>query len=307
MTPAYPPMPDLSHGFHGFHHTLDSALAILSDLHIPAARVNIRMAGRGYPTRWVVEQNPPAGSDLHPGATVSLDIAGTGFFHALPVGMWDQGGEAEPGTREIVELLDDPLEKAGHWLREGARLFDIQAGDPRACARWMGLFGLVPEDWPQELWYRLALLLPNLQSLAGKEFGIRFALDLLLGLPLREIRRAPMFQYFGEDQLSRLGGNFGRLGVDLVVGAKAEDLARLTLVVGPVELDAYYEFLEPEKKNLLQAVLDLVCSSYQTRAVQWLVLDAAKPPRLGMERDNSRLGINSYLGAGRPAALAAEA
>jgi len=35
----YARMPELAHGFQGFHHTLDSALAILCDLGVPAARV----------------------------------------------------------------------------------------------------------------------------------------------------------------------------------------------------------------------------------------------------------------------------
>lgn len=292
----YALMPDVAHGFRGFHHTLDSALAILCDLGVPAARVTLRMAGRGYPTRWVVEQDPAPGTELHPGVSIALSIAGTGVFQALPVGMWEQGGEAEPGTREIVELLDDPMQKAGLWLREGARLFDIQPGNPAACSRWIGLFGLNAEDWPEPMWYKLALIMPSLHGMAGKEQGLRFALNFLLDLPLKEIRRSQAFQYFEADAFSRAGVSYSRLGVDAILGARVEDLARLTLLVGPVELRTYYDFEKPEKRKLIEAVLDLVSPCYQRRTLQWVVLDPSKPPRLGDEVQNGRLGINSYLG-----------
>jgi hypothetical protein len=244
----------------------------------------------------VVEQDPAPGVELDAGASVALSIAGTGVFQALPVGMWEQGGDAEPGTREIVEVLDDPMQKAGLWLREGARLFDIQPNNPAACARWIGLFGLNAEDWPEAMWYKLALILPSLHELAGKERGIRFALNFLLDLPLKEIRRAPAFQYFESQAMSRAGASFSRLGVDAILGARVEDLARLTLLAGPVELRTYYDFAGEEKRKLLEAVLDLVSPCYQRRTVQWVVLDPSKPPRLGDEVQNGRLGINSYLG-----------
>lgn len=294
----YPVMPCLAQGFHGFHHTLDSALAILCQLGVPAVRVTVDMAGKGYPTRWIVEQDPPAGTELHPGLTVRLSVAGTGFFHALPIGMWDTGGESEPGTREVVGLLDDPLQKAGHWLREGARLFDIAPDNAAACSRWIGLFGLNAADWPPPLWYNLSLMLPSLSELAGREEGIRFALQFLLGLRLQKIRRSPSFQYLEQDRRSLLGSRLGRLGVDLIVGDRVEQVAGLTLVLGPVNLETYYEFCDPARRDLLEATLDLVCSCYQPRSVHWLVEDQAQPPVLGDEKRNGRLGINSYLGGG---------
>src|SRR6266700_3174851 len=173
-------MPDFSRSHYGFHHTVDSALEILQDLRVSPVRITIRMAGRGWPTCWVVEQSPGPGTILSKDTAVSLAVAGLGFFHALPVGMWEKGGETEPGTQEILELVDDPIRKAAHWIREGARLFDIRPENPMDCARWIALFGLSADDWPQETWYNLALLLPSLQRLAGKERGVRFTLRLLL-------------------------------------------------------------------------------------------------------------------------------
>ena len=297
MSEQHPPMPDFEHSSYGFHHTLDSALAILSDMDVPPARVTVRMDGRGCPTRWVVSQTPAPGKPLDPGTTVELLVAGTGYFHAMPVGMWDSGGEAEAGTREIVELLDDPLQKASHWVREGARLFDVQPDNLPACARWIALFGLSPDDWPTDTWYNLCVLLPSLQSLAGTEYGLRFALQLILGLPLKEIRRSTTFQLMKEPEYTLLGQRYSRLGVDAIAGERKEELEELTLVLGMVSLERYYEFQEQERYRLLRAVLGLVANCYQKHGIAWAVGDPKMTPRLGHARQNTILGINSYLGS----------
>ena len=70
MTPDHSPvMPCLESGFFGFHHTVDSALKVLSELGVSPSRITLRMDGRGLPSRWVVAQDPPPGSDLGPGVT----------------------------------------------------------------------------------------------------------------------------------------------------------------------------------------------------------------------------------------------
>ena len=290
-------MPDFASPTNAFHHTLDSALSTLSKLNLSPARVTVSMDGRGYPTRWIVAQSPEPGASLEGGVLVSLRVAGTGICHALPVGMWDRGGEAEPGTFELLAPLDDPYQKAAHWMREGARLFDVQPDNSAACARWIALFGLNPEDWPQQFWYPLAVLLPNVHSLAGREHGIRFILWLLLALPVEQIRRSSAYSYLGEESLTKLGGAYSRLGIDAAVGNRAEDLAMLTLVLGPVTLPVYYSFQSGANLALLRKVLDLATSLYQPYAIDWLVLDRSRPPKLGIETENSRLGINSHLGS----------
>ena len=290
-------MPDLASSFHGFHHTVDSALEVLSNMGISAGRITLEMDGPGYPSRWVVAQSPPAGAPLGPGDAIRLRIAGLGYFHHLPVAFWDTGGEAEIGTREIVSVVDDPFQKAAHWLREGARLFDISERNLDACARWISLFGLDPEVWPQELWFRLSLLLPSLQSLAGKEHGIRFALQLLLGLPLEKIRRRPRVRYLAEEDLRLLGEAHSRLGVDFALGDHVEDLAQLVLVIGPVPLETYYRFQQEDQRYLLHATLYLVTTCHQNWSVEWRVADRRRAPRLGVEALNSRLGLNTHLGA----------
>lgn len=291
-----PPMPDFSNPSQGFHHTVDSALEILSRLGVPSSRITIEMAGAGWPARWVVNQQPAAGQPLTPDVRISLSVAGFGFFNALPLGMWDEGGEAEPGTREMLEPVDDPVEKLAHWIRGGARLFDVQPGNHDACMRWISLFGLSAEDWPEESWYNLAILLPHLHRLAGREEGIRLALKLIFGLPLAEVRRRAAFNCFAEEDLSLLGFRSSRLGVDLIVGDGMDDLAQWILVIGPVPLAAYYEFHEEASRRRLEAIFDLCVPCDQKYRVSWLVLDRDRAPRLGMAEENSRLGINTHLG-----------
>ena len=301
--PAGGLMPDFSHAFHGFHHTVDSALEVLSARGVSPARITLRMAGRGWPTHWVAEQSPQPGEPLGADVHVVLTVAGLGFFHHLPVGMWEKGGEAEPGTHEILDVLDDPIQKAAHWIRQGARLFDIRPDDPAACSRWIALFGLNADDWPQENWYQLALLLPSLHRLAGREAGLKLALDLLLHLPLREIRKRPFWSYLDGDNLSPLGRRSSRLGVDCLVGDRMEDLSLQTVVLGPVTLSTYNEYQKEEGQRRLDSVLRLVTPCHQSYRVWWHVLHPERQPRLGLEADNARLGINSHLGSERPAWL----
>jgi hypothetical protein len=289
-------MPDFCRGTHGFHHTLDSSLEILAAMGVSSSRITIRMAGPGWPAYWVVVQSPAPGTPLTEDAAVSLSIAGPSIFHSLPAGMWDTGGELEPGTREIVELLDDPLQKAGHWIRQGARLFDVRSDDLPACARWLELFGISPEAWPREKWYPLALLVPSLHRLAGKESGIRLALRTLLGLPLLRIRTSPDYIYLTEAGLSRLGMQASRLGRDSILGVRVEDLECLTLVIGPVSLATYRKFEQDLEKEQIDSVLALCAPCYQKHRIEWTVDYPDRNPRLGIEEENGRLGINSRMG-----------
>lgn len=289
-------MPDLCQGTHGFHHTLDSALDVLARMGVSSSRITIRMAGPGWPSYWVVAQSPAPGSALAPDVMLSLSIAGPSFFRSLPAGMWDTGGELEPGTQEIVELFDDPLQKAAHWIRQGARLFDVSPDNLPACSRWLALFGITPEEWPSEKWFPLALLLPSLNRIAGKESGIRLALRALLDLPLLEVRRMPAFSYMREEDLSRLGAQATRLGRDYILGDRLEDLECLTLVIGPVSLKTYRVFQRERELRDIEAALALCAPCYQRYRISWLVNYPNKNPRLGMEEENARLGVNSHMG-----------
>jgi Type VI secretion, TssG/PASTA domain len=296
----YRTMPDLSHSTHAFHHTLDSALESLYAFGVSPSRISLRMTTTGLPEGWIVRQLPLVGETLTDGDVVTLWVSGAGVFRALPAPMWDRGSESEPSTDTLLDLYDDPLEKARHWVRQGSKLFDIVADNLPACARWISLFGLSPDDWPVESWYPLALLLPYLQALAGKERGYRAALDLLVGLPLKRIGRSPARCFLSPHGLSLLSRQQSRLGIDMILGDHKADLARITLFVGPLTLEQYYEFQQPEKQRYLEMVLRLVIPMDQQYELAWSVLDAERAPRLGSAPENSCLGINSYLGTRSP-------
>lgn len=300
MSRAAAVMPNLAAGTHAFHHTLDSAVATLSAMNVPAARITIEMSGPGHPSLWVTGQTPDPGVPLTAGTAITLQAAGTDFLHSLPVGMWDRGDASEPGTAEVLAPVDDALQKAALWVRDGARLFDIQPDHFEDCARWISLFGINPELWPREKWYSLAILLHRLQALAATEQGVRVGLYLLLDLPLKEIRRhSPSFSYIGRDSWTLFGNSFSRLGLDFVVGDRAEETAELVLILGPVALEIFYSFRNRDRARLLASALDLLMPLHQKYSVQWLVLDPARAPRLGCEECNARLGVNSHLGPER--------
>lgn len=292
-------MPDFTNGTHAGRHLLDSALASLAELQIPASRIHVRMAGGDAAADGtILRQSPAPGALLTGDVTIVLEAAGCGFIHALPAGMWESGGEAEPGTRELLEALDDPLRKLEAWTREGAGLFGLADDNPGACARWLALFGVRAEDWPQELWYRLAILLAVLPRLAGTEEGIRLALDVLFALPVAGFSWRASRTILDPALVSGLGTRCSRLGVDAVLGDAVEDLAHLSIRIGPVTLGDYDQYARGPRRELLARGLDLLVPAFVPYEIQWSVLDAQRRPRLGIAEENARLGINSHLGTG---------
>ena len=291
-------MPALAGGTHAHLHTLHSALDSLAALGIPPNRIVLRRRGRSSDEPGtILAQQPAAGSPLTPATIVELAIAGTGFTHALPVGMWDSGGEAAAGTREILEPFDDPLEKLKHWFHEGAPLFRISPEDPAACVRWLALFGVRAESWPRALWFRLASLIGRMAQLSCSEAGCAFVFESLLGLPVQTFTREPNVATLPAEALSSLGKRASRLGVDLLMGDRADDIARLRIELGPVSLDTYQRFVENrEGQRLLAQTMTLLMPCSQPYEIAWAVQDRTQPPRLGMAEHNSRLGINTHMG-----------
>jgi hypothetical protein len=297
-----PRMPSLATGTAAYEHSLDSALVTLETLGVKAHRIRVRRAGRDarHPGA-IVRQKPEAGEPLLPGTLVDLEVAGPGFTQALPVGMWDSGGEAAAGTREILEVLDDPLEKLKHWFGEGAPLFRLSPDDLAACGRWLQLFGLRPAEWPEAMWFKLAAMVADLPQLACSEEGCRFALAVLLELPVQSFTYKPVWAAIPETAISRLGAKASRLGIDLVAGDVAEDLAMTVLEIGPVPLATYERYAESEEGSaLLERVFQLILPLSPGHEVRWAVQDATRPPRLGVASENSRLGVNTHMGSGLP-------
>lgn len=292
-------MPAFSAGTHAHKHTIHSALECLEALGVPAHRIVLRRAGREAATSGtIVRQAPAPGTALLPSSLVELDVAGLGFTHALPVGMWDSGGEAAAGTREILQPFDDPLEKLKHWFAEGAPMFRISPEDPAACARWLALFGVSAEEWPRALWFNLASLVAQIPRLSCSEAGCAFVLDALFGLPVRSFSYHPSSTLLPPEDWSGLGARSAHLGIDYLLGNAMEDLAVLQIEIGPVPLATYEEFQETEKgASLLRRTLALIMPLSTTYELRWSVLDECQPPQLGIAERNARLGVNTHLGS----------
>jgi len=197
ITPPAPPaaprriMPDLAGGTHAHTHSVHSALVSLSALGVAQHQVTVKRTGReAVENGQVVRQHPAPGTPLTGSSEIVLEIAGLGFNHSLPVGMWDSGGEEAMGTSEILEHFDDPLEKLKHWLHEGAPLFRIAPEDTAACARWLALFGVDARDWPRPMWYRLASMIAAIPRLSCSEEGLTTVLHVLLD-PCARLQATP--------------------------------------------------------------------------------------------------------------------
>ncbi len=291
-------MPALAGGTHAYRHSVDSALVSLAALGVPAQRIQLRRGGRqGASAGTVVRQKPPAGSPLNGSTLVELEIAGLGFSHALPVGMWDSGGEAAAGTREIFEGFDDPLEKLKHWFREGAPLFRIAPDDAQANVRWLALFGVDAALWPRRLWFRLASLIARMGQLSCSEAGCTFVFHVLLGLPVLRFRYRRCETELPPEALSTLGERASQLGTNLLLGSRMEELATLVVEFGPVTLATYEHYTaDPEAVALLKRTLRMVMPCTTSYDLNWSVLDKERAPRLGVAEENARLGINTHLG-----------
>jgi hypothetical protein len=299
--PQYPVMPDLAAGTHGFTHTLDSAIQALDRLGISESRITLMMAGPGYPTLQIVRQTPQSGATLGPAVAITLWVSGFGFFNSLPMPMRESGGESEMGTFEICQVFDDHIQKAAHWFRAGAPLFEIGPGHEAACRRWLSLFGIAHEDWPADLLYPLSMLAPTLSRMAGRDIGIRFAFLAILGTAVSRIRQKISYRVLDKDQRSLLGVRCCRIGRDFVAGDRLQDWNSITLLLGPVTLEKYKRLTAPEGKRLTELIVALCMSAYQSYSIHWLVGDANRPPRLGKPAENDRLGLNFHLGNGKPA------
>jgi Type VI secretion, TssG len=301
-SPADPPseavMPEVSRPQYGFYHTVDSALASLARAGIAPERITIRMAGRGWQKDRVVQQSPSAGSPLTDDVAVELTVEGDGLFSRLPTGMRELGPdpEREPGIHELAALVDDPIDKVASYVRQGGLYFDVQPDNAPGCARWIRLFGIDPGDWPRESWYPLAVLLPRLQDLAGREAGLRLALKVLLDLDVAAIDWRARRTRLSPEALSSFGERASRLGIDLIVGDGMEDEAALDITLGPVSLPVYRQHQTDEGVQRLRQVLHLLLSHHLEYAIRWLVGDTNRAPRLGIGEENALLGINTHFG-----------
>jgi hypothetical protein len=291
-----PVMPDFTRPQYGFYHTVDSALAALSETDMGPERITIKKAGRGWRNHRIVEQRPLPGAALTSDVIVELTVEGDSAFYFLPTGMREGGSLQEAGIDDLVELLDDPLEKAAYTIRQGGMYFDVRQSGRPECARWIRLFGIDPDEWPEDKLYELAVLLPCMHRLAGRESGLRLALNVLMGLDVHSIHRRRKRTLLAPDEQSRLGERASRLGTDLVIGNGMEDEAGLEITLGPVSLETYRFCIAEEGERRLTQLFRLVLPYHLTYSINWLVGKRGLAPRLGIEQENSVLGVNMHLG-----------
>jgi hypothetical protein len=290
-------MPDLIRLRHGFHHTVDSALLTLLRLGIGTDRITIRKAGRGWARSRVIEQQPAAGAPLTQDAVIELAVEGDNMFHHLPVGMREASNEGEIGTRELVSIFDDAVEKAAVYMRLGGPFFNVRPENPGGCARWIRLFGIEPEDWRKENWYKLAILLPCLRYLTGRESGLRLAMRILLDLEIASIAWRPRRTLMDASDRSLLGSAMSRLGVDLIVGDAIDDEALMEITLRAETLEKFRRHQTDESQKRINKVMRLVAPFHWVYRFKWLIGDVSRAPRLGVEIENTVLGVNSYLGS----------
>ena len=290
-------MPDVVRPRHGFHHTVDSALLALLRMGVGADRITIRKAGRGWRRSRVIEQMPAAGAPLGRDAVVELTVEGDGMFLHLPVGMREASRDDEIGTSELVSIFDDAVEKAAVHMRLGGLFFDVRPENPGGCARWIRLFGIEPEDWPKEKWYKLAILLPRLRYLTGRESGLRLSMRLLLDLEIASISWRPRRTLMDASDRSLLGSRDSRLGVDLIVGDGIEDEALMEITLRAETLEKFRRHQTNEGQKRINQVMRLVAPYHWIYRFKWLIGDIDRAPRLGTEIENAVLGVNSHLGS----------
>jgi len=290
-----PVMPDFEAPQYGYSHTVDSAISSLFAIGMDPDRVTMRRAGRGWTKHRIVSQEPIPLSPIGSHDAV-LNVAGEGLFERLPTGLRDRGTDTEPGLDALLDVFDDPSEKASCYVRQGGLYFDLRPDNPTGCARWIRAFGIAPEDWPPETWYALARFLPFLHRLAGREAGIRLGVKVLLGLEIVRLRRKWQRTALTDDALTQIEETSTRLGVDFIIGQTLEDEAVLEILLGPVTLAEYRRHQSPDMKRLLELVLNLVLPCHVVRVVEWVVGNPEFRPRLATEEENTVLGINMHLG-----------
>jgi predicted component of type VI protein secretion system len=142
----------------------------------------------------------------------------------------------------------------------------------------------------------LAVLLPRLQDLAGREAGLRLALKILLDLDVAAIQWRARRTRLSPEALSRFGQRASRLGIDLIVGDGLEDEAALDITLGPVSLPVYRQYQMHHGAQRLRQVLHFLLPYHLEYAIRWLVGNPDRAPRLGIGEENGFLGINTHFG-----------
>ena len=84
--------------------------------------------------------------------------------------------------------------------------------------------------------------------------------------------------------------------MDLIVGDGIDDEAALQITLRAETLAEYRRHRTEEGRHRIEQVMRLVAPYHWVYEIEWLVGDANRAPRLGIEIENAVLGVNSHLG-----------
>ena len=292
------PMPDLVTPTRGVRHTIDSAIPTLERLGVPADRVVLESAGAGWLRGTIVGQRPAPGNAITSRTRIVLQVAGTGAFESLPFPLRD-ADDREFRVDRLLALFDNSLLKLSYHLRDAGGYLTLRPGDDAGAVRWLeDVFHIASGEWPRELWYPLARLLPTLHRVAGRRQAIPLAFRLVFGLPVADVRTIPGIAPLPEAQRTRLARRNTRLGVDSVAGTGLQGETAVRVVFGPVSLDMYSQHLEPDRRRQRDALYGLTLPCHLRDKVRelWAVGSREDPARLGTDELRPVLGVNCYLG-----------
>ena len=163
-------------------------------------------------------------------------------------------------------------------------------------------------EWPEDRWFALALLLPQVYRLAGTEGGVRLALKTIMNLDVIRFSAKPDFVFQRSRKATALPQEpdvvqwgFDTLGLTTTLGPKIEVTRTLVVEVGPLELSTWEALQDPTEITLLRNTLDLIMPIERGYRVRAVVGDPADCPTFGDDRDdapsmNCSLGIDTHIG-----------
>jgi len=228
---------------------------------------------------------------------VRLVVAGSAGINSLPYPLRDSHDE-EFRVDRLFGLFDNPITKLALHVREAGEFFSLRPEDRARSRRWIEeVFGFAGSPWPEPDLYAVALMLPTLHHLAGREVGIEVAFRLVFGLPVRSIRLLGTAVEIRSGRRTRLGSEYSRLGMDAVAGIGPKKVTGVEVEFGPLTVAEYRKALNPTHRELRQELYRLVLPLHLLEAVveRWRVGDPSDSIPIGTDEGEILLSCNSYL------------
>lgn len=287
-------MPDFKQPTRCTRHDLGSALASLAALGFSPDDVAIEMAGKGWASGHVVDQDPQAGDEIGPGSHLRITVAGEGALHSLPFALRVVDLKCM-GVEAVLAPVDAPIQRLHHHIRCGGRFFSLDVREPRTAVRWLEMvFQVGARDWSAPRRHHVVRLLSRLDELAGSTRGIVVAMRLLFDLPVSSLQTVEATIPVSRHDQWSLGRANSALGISTLLGVGRREIAGLDVQFGPVSLEQYRMFNRAGERAERQAAYDLLLPAQFTNTVseRWTVGDPLAGVRLTQD---VVLGVNTYL------------